>query len=314
MYDHITARDQQTRQELGEFLAALFAPHDLIELRLIETWQRCGQRESHCVGRQWLTSDALHSAWPALRSQNRSGANVFFGVNPRKRQGSKKADVAFCRTLWADLDNVRPQEESRWAAFPPPSVIVDSGHGVHLYWRLSQPVMLSTSASRTLVEAVLRGMYQTLESDPVQDVSRLLRLPGFANVKDLRNGRVAMPCRLVAHHENRRYHFTDFQHYAVEPPSRGTSEVREARPSGLETVSFLGLRDTKRIRGLVRLLANEAADRSKRDFFVVTKLLTLGCTPAEIAELVSPHSKFSGNEIYLKRTIDNALRAAGRGE
>jgi hypothetical protein len=72
---------------------------------------------------------------------------------------------------------------------------------------------------------------------------------------------------------------------------------------------FSGNRDIRRVRGLVRLLTKDSIDRSKRDYFVVTKLLELGCSQDEVASMVSNYSKFCGNETYLHRTIENAVRA-----
>jgi hypothetical protein len=98
--------------------------------------------------------------------------------------------------LWADLDGARAGDPIS-QALPEPTLVVDSGHGLHLYWRLNTPVILDTSASREFVESVLRGMYLELCADSVQDVSRLLRLPGFLNVKDFQNGTKPTPCRIV---------------------------------------------------------------------------------------------------------------------
>lgn len=297
---------------LQDFLTTLFEPSDLVELRLIRTWSEEGKQRSQCQGRKWLTPPEILAAWPELQRRNSQGANIFYGVNPRSAKGSTKQEVALCRTLWADLDDARPTDRSRWEMLPPPTLIVDSGHGVHLYWRLHHPVLLTTLAARNYVESILQGMYLRLGADSVQDVSRLLRLPGFANVKGFRQGKVPTLCQIAQHDPHRTYDLLDFQEYilasSTESCHSDNAVEKLCEPTGNVTRS----RDMQRIRGLVRLLDKESTDRSKRDFYVVSKLLQLGCSSAEISQLVANHSKFKDNETYLERTLDNALRATAR--
>ncbi len=294
--------------ETREFIATLFLPADLVELRLIETWSEAGKHRSRFVDRSWVTPDSLESAYPALTRENQQGANIFYGVNPRSGRGSKKEDVALCRSLWADIDDARPGDAGRWGMLPPPTVVVDSGRGVHLYWRLNEPVRMDSEAAQRCVESILFGMYRELASDTVQDVSRLLRLPGFANVRGWRVGKAPSQCKLVEAHAGRTYDLASFRRFG----QTTTPPTRTAPPSnaiGLCEPRLPATPDMRRVRGLVRLLTQQSPDRSKRDFFVVVKLLELGCSQDEVASLVSSHSKFSGNADYLRRTIDNAAHA-----
>jgi hypothetical protein len=95
---------------------------------------------------------------------------------------------------------------------------------------------------------------------------------------------------------------TASQHSAVDAPCLTETSMPRSR------------RGMRRIRGLLRYLDDHESepDRSARDFACVMGLLRLGCSPAEIAELVRGHSKFRGSEGYLKVTISNALKAVGR--
>jgi Bifunctional DNA primase/polymerase, N-terminal len=73
-------------------------------------------------------------------------------------------------------------------------------------------------------------------------------------------------------------------------------------------------RTTRRIQGLVRHLDKDVPDRSARDWGVVMGLLRLGCSAEEVAALVGEHSKFRGDEKYLALTIENAAKHfSGRG-
>ena len=53
--------------------------------------------------------------------------------------GSKSGDVAVARSIFADLEHVSFQqavEQIEKAGLPTPTMTVNSGHGIHLYWRL----------------------------------------------------------------------------------------------------------------------------------------------------------------------------------
>jgi hypothetical protein len=272
--------------DFREFLNVTFQPADLIELRLIESWHTATENQSRVVVRKWGTPAEILADWPQLARENKQGINIFFGVNPRLRQGSKKEDVAVCRTLWADLDDARPTDIQRWASVPSPSVIVDSGRGVHLYWRLKQPLEVQSLEVRKQLESTLQGLYQHLQADSVQDVTRLLRIPGLANVKDFRNGNSPLACRIAQCNPGCLYEWADFQKFVL-PASDLSPEVQDGTLDDRFTrCEPQGPRDMQRIRGLTRLLTKKVTDRSKRDFFVVTKLLELGCSHQEVESLV----------------------------
>lgn len=69
-------------------------------------------------------------------------------------------------------------------------------------------------------------------------------------------------------------------------------------------------RIARRVKGLIRYLDEHESepDRSKRDFACVLALLRIGCSPAEVANIVRGHSKFRDNEAYLEITIANARK------
>jgi len=54
------------------------------------------------------------------------------------------------RTLWADIDHVSPPEALKAisnAKLPEPSIVVNSGNGVHVYWLLQEPVLIDDVGS-----------------------------------------------------------------------------------------------------------------------------------------------------------------------
>jgi hypothetical protein len=63
----------------------------------------------------------------------------------------------------------------------PASLVVDSGGGLHAYWRFSEAI---ETTERALVESIGLGLARQLDGDPsVRDLPRILRLPGTLNWK-----------------------------------------------------------------------------------------------------------------------------------
>lgn len=293
------------REELSCFLNALFEPTDLIEVRAIETWVEVSKKQSRLVERHWLTPTELLDRHDDLRDLNeRLGANIFFGVNPRwhSRHG-RKDSVARMRCLWADLDDVTREQAGQRrerSGIPQASIEVCSGSGIHYYWLLDEPLSIATIAEREHVESTLKELYRALGSDHTQDVGRILRLPGgFLNVKDFRNGAQPRPCSLLVCDTSRSYRLSAFEKW---------KPLRERKEAAVLLDKLPGTRNARRIRGLVNHLTKDVPDRSRRDFAVVLGLLRLGCSPDEVALLVENHSKFLENENYLQTTIRNAMR------
>ncbi len=153
------------------FVACVFDPDDLIEIRLIPR----GEQQYVKAGEVVRLDDSLQSA-------NAAGEHVYVGANPRKRRGGKASDVALARCLFVDLDDTDVDSalgRISDAGLPTPSCTVKSGHGLHAYWRLTEP-MHDLAAWTTAQEFLIR----VLRSDPViHDPPRIMRLPTFTNHK-----------------------------------------------------------------------------------------------------------------------------------
>lgn len=108
----------------------------------------------------------------------------FFGVAPRKLATRGTADNVACITaVIADVDFKKAGEDAAVeavAAHPfMPSIIVNSGGGLHLYWLLDTPLYDLPRATRLL----LNWGATVPASDIVFDLPRVLRLPGTLNRK-----------------------------------------------------------------------------------------------------------------------------------
>jgi len=176
------------------FLRSIFAPDDWIEIRLLplgaSRWfQHTDDAEAFRV-----------MSWAAERNaRERDPDNVYFGVHPRRESGKRgDSNVLQFSALIADWDDTSPDDaiaRCEQAGLPALNRVVFSGGGTHGYWFLDQPI--TDAATYRLL---IKGIAWAVGSDKcVHNPERLLRVPGFDNVKPDRPGRP--PCRLVRQHD-----------------------------------------------------------------------------------------------------------------
>lgn len=121
------------------------------------------------------------------------GYHVFLLRNPvyrRQRRSSKARDVARITSFALDLDGIAPPEaleRIREAGLPPPSMVVFTGHGVHVYFFLRVPLSLRLGAEYLQDFVAHWSSHPALAGivdEKVRDPARLLRLTSI-NYKDL---------------------------------------------------------------------------------------------------------------------------------
>ena len=124
---------------------------------------------------------------------NREGWHIAHGVQPRTRRASgsnvgRSRDVDCFVALPLDFDDLDAAELAvarLVAAGVPPSAIVASGRGQHVYLFLASAVPASDA------EPVASRLCHWLGSDPTADPPRVMRLPGTLNPKPEAGGHVA---------------------------------------------------------------------------------------------------------------------------
>jgi len=168
-----------------------------------------------------------------LQHMNRTEVrNIHPCVNPRttKPRGGrgKNSDVAFFVALWIDVDFHGNEERIRaefWKTVEDftklglrPSVIIESGHGMHAYWLFDKPYPVAEARPCC---AGIQDFFKL--SDAINDPSRVLRMPGTVNLKDVRNPAL---CKVVEA-SWKRYPLDVFKPYSVEPTE--SSEDKEGK-------------------------------------------------------------------------------------
>jgi len=215
----MTTPDTQQRISTAlAFLRSIFAPDDWIEIRLLplgsSRWfQHSDDAEAHHVMK-----------WAAERNaREHDPDHVYFGVHPRTSRNARgDSAVAQFSVLIADWDGKTPEEAAAICAeagLPEVNRLVMSGGGTHGYWFLNQPI-----TDRATYSGLIKGIAAAVGSDKcVHNPERLLRVPGFDNVKPDRPGRPL--CRLVRQHDN---HYTSDQFPARKIKPRKTTREKKA--------------------------------------------------------------------------------------
>jgi len=126
------------------------------------------------------------------------GWGIYFGLATRDEDG-RGGKREHCRELpaaWTEIDlekfgmSVAVAVEILLACPLPPSVIVFSGHGLHVYWLLASPLSVTFAPfgedlEKQRVELVTRGLARIFHGDiNACDLTRVLRLPGTHNTKE----------------------------------------------------------------------------------------------------------------------------------
>jgi|AGTN01.1.fsa_nt_gi hypothetical protein len=157
--------------------------------------------------------------WGEMRTwinrENSLGRNGYFTVNepapgaPDKKL--EKTDIARLRALFVDADpkggadKLEPERKrlldlaaSVQRGDYPPTFTLDTGGGVQMFWRLAEK--LPASEYMTWAEEHGRGLAVAVGGDAVQNIDRIMRLPGTVNIPDAKKrakGRQKAEARLL---------------------------------------------------------------------------------------------------------------------
>jgi hypothetical protein len=168
--------------------------------------------------------------------------NVYFGVTIRKPgtkighgKRGKAVDAQAATCAWADIDfKTTPKEKVREAikTFPvPPSIVVMTGGGVHVYWFFRESIPAS---DLKIVYDINNAVAVHFGGDrQCKDMARVLRVPTTLNVKYS----PPVPCEVTLWHPERKYNPSDFDFLPreAEPPPRVPDAPDDGRSVALPT-------------------------------------------------------------------------------
>lgn len=216
-----------------------------------------GLTKSH---RKWYPYDSMI----ALVSRSNE---AYFGPALRadRAMGRKACSGSF--VTWVDID-----DEEKPVSLLPPTAVVNSGHGWHYYWKLDSFLIPER------IEEINMALRGALGSDSVQNIDRLMRLPGSMNRKD---SSAPIECILETLDPSRIYSPTDLMGVARLPDNI--------------------------VKKIITGDARGYHSRSERDWAIVRALVENGVSDAIIHRLFEIHGcgdkKEEANDQYLDRTI-----------
>lgn len=136
--------------------------------------------------KEFLSKDELEY-WEPLK-----GCDIYMGVRPRKdkiKPGNAENTMP-SSWIWADYDNLQGdnaeqkyralQVRLKGAGVPQPAIVVNSGNGLHSYWKMDEPINEPKDILIRLCELTGADVSCT-------DNARILRVPGTFNLKDTNN-------------------------------------------------------------------------------------------------------------------------------
>jgi len=201
---------------------------------------------------------------------DRPGTDVYWGMATFLNHSRKRDAVHTLTFFWLDIDcgpnkpyadHAAAVQALAAAKLPKPSMLIDSGNGLHVYWSLHQPVQIEQWQS--VAERLKRAcVTRQLHADHMvtTDAARILRVPGTHNYKNPDNPKAV---RVLAR-GGEKYTLEAFAH---ELPAVGP--IREAAPSKewdmdeteyppvqLETV----LRGCHQVRHAAKVRSNDIAE------------------------------------------------------
>lgn len=336
---------ERSYQESADFLAEFFGATTEHAVELRSFANRSGDGPTRPLFTRDMDMITAHcSRWDG------DGRGMFFGVCTRitGSHTGRRVDLAECPALWVDIDTMKMglDKEAVVAALRPlpfpPSVIVDSGGGLHAYWLLNEAIDVSADAAdaETTEEAITSACRQLAGICAgdlnVCDLARVMRLPGTLNTKPEVVGAhdgVPAEARVLeatwARHEfDDLVEWLDWQRPVVERPASigGEPEAKEDNPylavarrqgfkppldveQALAAMTHLGEGDTSIHQTQLRVSASLASQDVDEDEIVA---LLLDATRAA-AGLHGATWNWKREEAAIRRMIVSAREKFGSG-
>lgn len=182
-------------------------------------------------GRSFAAGD--WNAIAAFVDKYDGNANLYFSANEPVADAPhdklRKEHIVRIRAVYADVDpapgvdlelarnQLAAQAKSLAAGAIPPTVTIDSGGGTQYIWKLTEK--LDPAKFQPWAESQGRGLARELGGDTVQNIDRILRLPGTQNIptpSKIAKGRAMRPAKVVAADADRLYSPTSLSN-AVTP-------------------------------------------------------------------------------------------------
>lgn len=229
-------------------------------------------------GRRWIPIDDLSGA--GFRVALKEGQQLYFGPAVRSVQGRMgKANCKGSGVCWVDVDRMDLPDSLKVMM---PTLIVQSGGGFHLYWKLR-----TYCENLEALEKANASLSHAVGGDSAHNIDRMLRVPGSFNHK-------------------------------YDPPRE--CQLIHYDPSVAYEVEQLGVLDRLDRKTIHKILTGDQRgfkSRSERDWSIVRALVTAGADDSTILQIFAANScgdKYREEGIkgplYLSHTLQKVRETA----
>lgn len=266
----------------------------------------------------WFEISELENAVRYAENQG-THTNVFFGVGLRKNilknnlRGGEN-DISCVTALYADIDiksdahaqKSLPQTLDEAVDFLnylalKPSIIVNSGNGIHGYWIFDTPYKITDLESRNRIVSLFKGFGKYINTeakkrswkiDNVSDLARILRLPGTLNYKL----KTKAKCEVISSNKNR-YKINDFSK-TCETSGITKTEYDDTQPKNINNM-------LKKCTFIKYCKENAKSLPEPLWHAMITNMVSLKNGKASIHEFSKPYPNYSKSETdeKIKRAI-----------
>lgn len=259
--------------------------------------------------------------------------NIYYSVNTPKDNAPddklKKIHIKEINAVWLDADPAKdkPFKEERErlhqfakdlaASDNPPTVITDSGGGIQAFWMLDKPVPVNDD-SKAQYEALSRGLAEQYNTDKVQNIDRIMRVPYTYNLPTKKK-----KDREVTLARASRINPDRYKSFSFITPAEASDSDNDIDYSKLDMVQVKQPPSKELLDTLIKIRQrNQKVDdlwtdkidmkpsRSERDFTIAKELKAEGLTLLETAQLmwIFPHGK---NKELTRREIVRCYERSG---
>ena len=207
------------------------------------------------VNREWIpVTERDISPFP-------DDANVYFGVATRIQGKGDKGSIEEIPAVWVDIDlktaTDRDKVDNLIANFPlKPTIVVNSGHGCHIYFGLNKPAVLTDVFK---IEDINRRLADHFEADQAcAEAARILRMPDTYNVKKIPH----MLVTVEQIDQNAFYNLSDFDFL---PPAVAKRQSPVNAAQNWYTGLLAGVYEGSRTQTAVRLVGRYVRNRLEKN-------------------------------------------------
>jgi len=264
----------------SEYVLALFEPQDNVAVLLRDPSRR--QTVQHIATAETVAHPE-YQTW--LAERNRSGSDIFLGMNPLKDGATNrtKASVIEIRHLYLDLDEHAADSLAaihNSIEVPAPNFVLDTSRGKHqVVWKIA-------GVDQEQAESRLRSLAHEFHGDPAAtDSTRVLRMPGFVNRKYVPQEEFVVRVRQES---DQVYSLGDF----------AVPEDSADAPPHFETANNPSRTVTRRHKS-----------QSEYDWAYAKRALARGDDPEILVQRIADYRGSEKHPSYARRTVENARQA-----